>query len=87
MRLFHIQAHVITRESFLGNPLLDDARRFEDRKKTIGGVLIKHGRVAGMVEWKDPELTSSHEHTKIPTICRIALDEKAWNLPEKIFYN
>ena len=40
-----------------------------------------------MVEQKDTELTSSHEHTKITTICRTAIDEKDWNLLEKIFYS
>ena len=39
-----------------------------------------------MVEYKDPELTSSHEHTKITMISRTAIDEKEQNLPEKIFY-
>ena len=32
-----------------------------------------------------PHLTSSQEHTKTTTICRTTLDEKAQNLPEKIF--
>ena len=39
-----------------------------------------------MVE-KDPELNSSHEHTQTTTICRTIINEKEWNLPEKIFYN
>ena len=40
-----------------------------------------------MVEQKDPEFTSSHEQTKITTICRKTIDEKDKNLPENIFYN
>lgn len=39
-----------------------------------------------MLEYKDPELTSLHKHTKITTICR-TFDEKEWKLPEKIFYD
>lgn len=31
---------------------------------------------------KDPELTSSHQHNKIPTICRATINEK-----DSIFYN
>ena len=38
-----------------------------------------------MVE--DPELTSSHGHTKITTIYRATIDEKDQNLTEKIFCN
>ena len=40
-----------------------------------------------MAEEKDPELTSSHGHTKITTIYRKTIDEKDQNLPGKIFYN
>ena len=40
-----------------------------------------------MAEYKDPELTSPHEHIKITTIYRTTIDEKDRNLPEKIFYN
>lgn len=40
-----------------------------------------------MIEEEDSELTSSHEHTKITTIYREAIDERAWNLLENIFYN
>ena len=40
-----------------------------------------------MAEQKDPEPTSSHEHTNIITICRKSMDEKDWNLPEMISYN
>ena len=29
-----------------------------------------------MAEWKNLELTSSHEHTKVTTICRTTTDEK-----------
>ena len=38
-------------------------------------------------EWKDPELISSHGHTKITTIYRTTIYEKNRNLPEKLFYN
>lgn len=34
-----------------------------------------------MAEQKDPELTSSYEHTKIITIYRTAIYEKDQNLP------
>ena len=40
-----------------------------------------------MVEQEDPELTSSHGHTKITTIYEGTIDEKEQNLAEKIFYN
>ena len=40
-----------------------------------------------MVKWEDPELTSSHGHTKITTVYRAIIDEKDQNLVEKIFYN
>lgn len=40
-----------------------------------------------MVEYKDPKLTSSHEHIKITMISRTTIDEKEWELPENIFYN
>ena len=40
-----------------------------------------------MAEYKDPELTSSHKHNRITTICRITIDEEDWNLPEKISSN
>ena len=36
-----------------------------------------------MAEQKDPELISTHWHTKITTIYRTAIDEKDCNLPEK----
>ena len=42
--------------------------------------------LAKMVEQKDPELTSSHKHTK-NHIYGATTDEKDWNLPEQIFYN
>lgn len=38
-----------------------------------------------MAEKKDPELTSSQEHTKITTNCQTTTDGKAWNPPKKIF--
>lgn len=34
-----------------------------------------------------PEFTSSHGHTKVTTICRTTIDEKAQNLPKMIFDN
>ena len=40
-----------------------------------------------MVEQKDHELTSSHKHTNITTICGTTISEKDQNLPEKIFDN
>ena len=40
-----------------------------------------------MTEQKDPELTSSHKHTKTTTVCRKKIYEKDWNLLAKIFYN
>ena len=40
-----------------------------------------------MVEQDDPELTSSHGHNKITTVYRATVDERDWNLAEKIFYN
>ena len=43
-------------------------------------------RVPIMAEQKDPELTSSHKHTK-NHIYGATTDEKDWNLPEQIFYN
>ena len=42
---------------------------------------------AKMMEQKDPELTSSHDHTKIPTIFRAIITGKDQTLSEKIFYN
>ena len=43
-------------------------------------------RVAKMAEYKDPELTSSHENTKITLIAGTIIYEKDWNLPKKTFY-
>ena len=40
-----------------------------------------------MVEQEDPELTSSHGHTKITTISIATIDEKDWEKAEKVFYN
>lgn len=40
-----------------------------------------------MAESEDPELTSSHGHTKITAIYRAAIDGKDLNLPEMFFYN
>ena len=40
-----------------------------------------------MPEQEDPKLISSHEHTKITTICRTTINEHDQNLPEKIFQN
>lgn len=40
-----------------------------------------------MAEYKDPELTSSHENTKITLIAGTIIYEKDWNLPKKTFYN
>ena len=40
------------------------------------------------MEERDPELTSSQKHNqKITTIYRTTINEKDWNLPEKIFYH
>ena len=39
-----------------------------------------------MAEQEDPELTSSHGHTKMASIYRTILDEEDWNPTEKIFY-
>ena len=38
-----------------------------------------------MAEEEDPELTSSHGHTKITTIYRATIDVRVSNLPEKIY--
>ena len=38
-------------------------------------------RVAKTLQEKNPELASSHEHTKITTICRTTIGEKDQNLP------
>ena len=43
--------------------------------------------MAKMAEYEDPELTSSHRHTKITTIYRATIEEKDQNLAERIFYN
>ena len=43
--------------------------------------------MAKMAEYEDPELTSSHRHTKITTIYRATIEEKDQNLEERIFYN
>ena len=40
-----------------------------------------------MMEQKGPELTSSHENTKIATICRKTIHQKDQNLQEKISSN
>ena len=40
-----------------------------------------------MMEQKGPGLTSSHENTKITTICRKTIHEKDQNLQEKISSN
>ena len=40
-----------------------------------------------MVEYKDPELPSSHKLTKITIIYRTTTDVKDQNLPGKVFYN
>ena len=40
-----------------------------------------------MAESKDPELTSSHKHTKITTNCKTTTNEKDQNLPEEILHN
>ena len=42
---------------------------------------------AKMKEQKDPELTCSHDHTKITTIFRTIISGKDQTLSEKIFYN
>lgn len=39
-----------------------------------------------MAEWKNLELTSSHEHTNITTNCEQPSIKKNWNLPKKILY-
>lgn len=39
-----------------------------------------------MAEWKNLELTSSHEHTSITTNCEQPSIKKNWNLPKKILY-
>ena len=39
-----------------------------------------------MAEEENPELTSSHRHNEITTTYRATINEKDWNLPEKIFY-
>ena len=49
--------------------------------------IISTGNVVKIVEKEDPELTSSHRHTKIKTIYIATIEEKDRNLPEKIFYN
>ena len=36
-----------------------------------------------MAEQKDPELTSSHGHTKITAIYRATIDEKDWKTSRK----
>lgn len=38
-----------------------------------------------MAEYKDPELSSSHERNKSTTICKTAVNEKGENLSENIF--
>ena len=38
-----------------------------------------------MAKQKDPELTSSHEHIKIKTICRAIIDEKNLEPMRKIY--
>ena len=43
--------------------------------------------VPKMVEYKEPQFTSSHGNTKITTIFQTTINEKDENLPEKIFYN
>ena len=44
-------------------------------------------RVAKMAEQEDPELISSHMHTRIPSIYRVTIHEKmTWGLGEKILY-
>ena len=41
-----------------------------------------------VLEWVAVSFSiSSHEHTKITTICRTTIEEKDWNLSEKIFCN
>ena len=40
-----------------------------------------------MVEEEDPELTSSHRHTKITTVYRPIIDENSLKNSRKIFYN
>ena len=40
-----------------------------------------------MVEYEDPELTSSHEQTKFTAIYRATAYENDPRLAEKIFYN
>ena len=53
-----------------------------------GGIKITDERGwAKTAEEKDLELTSSHKHTKITTICRTTIAEKDQNLSEKIFYS
>lgn len=44
------------------------------------------GRRAKLVEQKDPGLTSSHNYTKVTTVCRATIDENG-NLAGKVFYN
>ena len=34
-----------------------------------------------------PELTSTHEHTRVTTMSRTTIDKKDWQLPGKMFYS
>ena len=40
-----------------------------------------------MTKQKDPEVISSHKHTKITSTCRTTIREKDRNRLEKILYN
>ena len=40
-----------------------------------------------MVEQEDPNLTSSHRHTKMTNTYRATIDNTDQNLPGKTFYN
>ena len=44
-----------------------------------------NGSVAKIMEWEDPELTSSHEHTKITTIYRATTYENDLKTSRKDF--